>query len=303
MPRIIIDAGHTDNTDPGAVANGTTEHAEVVLVGISLVNTLKSLQEFKTYTIEMVPTNLSLIQKVAWINARNTASDYTVSLHLNSAASSSATGTETFYLGGSNDSKTRCQKLHQGVIQGMGLTDRGIKPDTDNHHGRLAIIRDVTGWSFLIELGFITNTGDLAAVRSKASNAVVAGLRNLLNLSPTPPQPPANPLNTLYELEKKIDILVSQGAFLAQQQDELTKGWKAWDLRLDAARGELLAELEKQKPLVHQDWYAYETVSMKNLALENNTLIENYSQHNAKRVDWVRKVGIVRNAIKKFLPS
>lgn len=302
MPRIIVDAGHTDQVDPGAVANNTTEHAEVVLVGIALVNTLKSLQEFKAYTIELVPTNLTLVEKVSWINARNGSGDYTVSLHLNSAATSTATGTETFYLGGNEESKAKSLTLQQGVVQYLGLADRGVKGDTENRHGRLAIIRDVKGWSFLIELGFITNTGDLNAVRSKAANAVVAGLRNMLGVSPTP-VPPVDPLATLYELEKKIDILLSQGAFLAQQQDEMVKGWKAWDLRLDAARGQLLAELEKQKSRIHPDWYAYETVSMKNLALENNTHIENYSLHNAKRVDWVRKIGIVRTAIKKFLPS
>ncbi|MES2465199.1 MAG: N-acetylmuramoyl-L-alanine amidase, partial [Armatimonadota bacterium] len=100
-----------------------------------------------------------------------------LSIHCNAGPASSR-GTETLYRD-SNDILLAA-KVQKATVQSLRLRDRGLKPETVSPHGRLAIF-DFDGQAALVELGFITNNTDRAAILSDENRklwarAVVEGL-------------------------------------------------------------------------------------------------------------------------------
>ena len=168
MQRFVFSIGHHSN-DPGAVANNTTEHNEVK----ALVN--KAVKELAAKGINtyVIPVNLTLVKKIQWVNYYFTVNDFLLSVHLNAANSSAATGISTWFYGGDNSSKKFAKVIQYQLIKDLSLKDRGVKSDTSNRHGRLGIIRDSKTKAWLVELGFISNYSDLQKVRTKGLQALV----------------------------------------------------------------------------------------------------------------------------------
>lgn len=167
MPKVVLAIGHHDN-DPGAVGNGTTEHAEVKRV------VLEAMQILKERGVDIItpPTSLSLTEKVAWINANTNADDFSIEVHLDSAGAT-ATGISTWYCAGKTKERTVAEYFANALSTRMNLRNRGAKKDTDNRHGRLAIVRDITCHGWLFEMGFLTNSGDLQKFREKGVQTLV----------------------------------------------------------------------------------------------------------------------------------
>ena len=159
MRTLFLDAGHTAGKDPGACANGTTEHAEVSAIVDTIAATLPCV---------VVPKYLLLPAKIAWINRHAKDTDVLVSVHMNSGAPT-ASGLETYFYGGSVESRTRATALQKLLVVHLELPSRGVLADTTTRHGRLGIIRDTKPWAFLVELGFMTNAADIACVRAGAA--------------------------------------------------------------------------------------------------------------------------------------
>lgn len=174
MPKLFISAGHS-NTDPGAVSNGTTEFAQVSKIAKESVKVLRD----QGVQAVLVPVGINLQERIAWVNENAIEEDSLFELHLN-AASPKAAGAEVFYYSGSEESKERSLRLLSGYIENTPLTSRGAKPDTATRFGRLGIIRDTKPWSYLLELGFITNLSDLDKVRRYGVDGVVAGAKKLI---------------------------------------------------------------------------------------------------------------------------
>ena len=156
---IYITAGHSD-TDPGAIANGTTEHTVVKDIAQRLV-------ERNSKTTTLVPIGPSLKERIAWINTHTKEDDLLISLHMNSA-NALAHGTEMYYYGGRENDKQEAQRYINIFAQKTGLWDRGAKPDFSTRHKRLGIIRDTRPRAFLIELGFISKSEELMMVQKEA---------------------------------------------------------------------------------------------------------------------------------------
>lgn len=170
---IYITAGHS-STDPGAVANGTTEHT--VVKGIA-----ERLVQRNSKTLKLVPIGPGLRERIAWINTHTHKDDLLISLHMNSA-NPLAHGAEIFYQGGSESDKQEASRYIKIYSNKTELWNRGAKTDYSTRHGRLGIIRDTKPRAFLIELGFISNMEDLVIVR----NTAVAGLEAMLQLNNEP---------------------------------------------------------------------------------------------------------------------
>src|SRR5690554_1150655 len=103
MARIFIDPGHGAH-DPGAVGANSKEKDNVLKVAKELKKELES----RGHTVKLSRSTdifLSLGQRARMAN--NWKADIFISLHNNSAASSSATGFETFIYNGSTSSKTK----------------------------------------------------------------------------------------------------------------------------------------------------------------------------------------------------
>lgn len=151
MAKIFIDAGHGGH-DPGAVGSRSREKDNVLKVA----NRLKVLLESHGHTVRMSRSTdvfLSLSERARLANVWG--ADYFVSLH-NNAATSSATGFETFIHNGPVQSKTAGfqNAIHAAIIKDIGIRDRGKK------RANFAVLRETRMPAVLIEYAFISNVSD-----------------------------------------------------------------------------------------------------------------------------------------------
>lgn len=164
MIKLAIDAGHglgnvrPGKVDPGASANGHTENT----IALSYAKTLKFYAELEGIGVFMVNTG----QDENPVGGRDEQAEragctHLLSIHLNAANSKAAKGTMTLY----RDSTDMlfAAKAQRATVQSLKLKDLGVKPESISPHGTLAVF-GFDGPACLIELGFITNSADLAAI-------------------------------------------------------------------------------------------------------------------------------------------
>lgn len=205
--KIIINAGHFDG-DPGAVT--IKEGDEAKKVRDQAVIALKAAG----FEVVPVPDDLDLKKSIAFANtvAKNLDDALCIDIHLNANSDPKARGTEAYY-GTSDTSKKIAEAMARNVSKALGLSNRGAKPDTETHVGSLGWIRQTKAWATLVEVAFITNAADMAALRTAAGyKAAGKGIADAVvelfgASSPTPE--PVKP--TLADAKKKfqegMDIL------------------------------------------------------------------------------------------------
>ncbi len=187
MYTIVVDAGHGGH-DAGAVGNGYREKDIALDVALKLGEELS-----KDYNVIMTrKTDIFKTLQERPEMGNNKYADLFVSIHLNSASSSSANGTEVYYYNkkssasyGSEVAKFennadsglamsdyvlkevnyrmnqhRSSSLATDVLNGLltnfALRDRGVKSEN------FAVLRGSNSPSILIELGFMSNYGDVS---------------------------------------------------------------------------------------------------------------------------------------------
>jgi len=128
-----------------------------------------------------VPEGLNLDERITWIN-KNLAKypeAFAMEFHMDSATPA-ATGATVFY----NDANTYTQNEGKQFLAEYtritGLKSRHVLSDTISRHGQLGFVSQVKCASLLIEMGFISNKNDLATVRQKGADAIIAGV-NAMN--------------------------------------------------------------------------------------------------------------------------
>lgn len=91
-----------------------------------------------------------------------------VSIHFNAAAPA-AYGWEIFVKAGDTRSNNMAKDILDDMCLKFGLRNRGVKPDTASHVGKLGILRGTSSFmpAMLIECGFITSRKDIAWVKDK----------------------------------------------------------------------------------------------------------------------------------------
>lgn len=153
--RVAIDAGHgQDNRrsgvfDPGAV-DGSLRESDVVLLWSKELSL--AFQRLQIPVFETRPT----ASTSAPVGGRDDKAEearctHFISIHVNDADDASANGVETLY----RDDKAFATKIHNALLAGLKLRDRGVKQRTD-----LAVL-NFEGQSALIEVGFIKNDRDV----------------------------------------------------------------------------------------------------------------------------------------------
>ncbi len=171
---IILDPGH-GGTDSGAVGNGLKEKDVVLKTGLQ-VNDLLKQTPFNVKMTRSTDTFIPLKDRSTF--AKNNGGNIFVSIHVNSA-SASASGTETYYYAAGNphvaDSKLLAAKIQARMLAAWDLNDRGVKP------GDFSVLRENNMPAALAELGFISNAGDAAKMKSDysmkiMSNAIYCGI-------------------------------------------------------------------------------------------------------------------------------
>lgn len=200
---IYLDAGH-GGKDSGASKNGIMEKDIVLKLVMKMKSLLSNYQDVKVATTRETDVFLSLDERTR--KANNLNADVLVSVHINSATSTSAKGFESFTYPNAGASTTAFQNvMHQEIIRAMGtgIEDRGKK--TANFH----MLRESKMKAILTENLFISNSGDASKLKDdsfldKVAQGHVAGLEKFLGLKriEKPPQEePKNPTGKLYRVQ------------------------------------------------------------------------------------------------------
>jgi N-acetylmuramoyl-L-alanine amidase len=184
----VIDPGHGGG-DAGAAHNGLVEK----VLTFDIAQRLRTLLVAQGWTVRMTrdtdidpvsPENLARMRTDGKPNADDRAYLQTrcdvanaggarlfISIHINSAPSTSAAGT-TFYWYKPQDAAL-AQALERSVIPLTGTQDDGTR------HENFYVVRHTTMPAVLVETAFITNPGDVALLRQPAFLQNVAqGLAN-----------------------------------------------------------------------------------------------------------------------------
>jgi N-acetylmuramoyl-L-alanine amidase len=165
---IVVDAGH-GGTDPGAIGAGTNEKTVVLSVAQKLKEKLQSAGAKVIMTRED-DTFKTLAERVEI--AKKHYAELFVSIHNNSASSSKAYGTETYYDTSTNpngyESYLLAKEIQSQIVKNADMYNRGVK---DN---RFYVIRNNDVPSVLVELGFISNSNDAKKLTSNYYQEIFA---------------------------------------------------------------------------------------------------------------------------------
>lgn len=155
---VVIDAGHGAN-DPGACYAGVQEKDITLKVAQALVSRIEQDPDIKVYATREDDTFLELTERTDFSNQINP--DLFISVHVNSAGSTAASGTETYYTAKADTrNKTFAAMVQQALVNEFGTKSRGVKTNT------FVVTKKTNSPAILIEIGFITNASDRAMMLS-----------------------------------------------------------------------------------------------------------------------------------------
>lgn len=194
LAKIFLDAGH-GGKDSGAVGNGIQEKDIVLKIAKKMEALLKNYSNADVMLSRSSDVFLSLSERTQ--KANRWGADVLLSIHINSAAATSAKGFESFRITNAGSSTTSFQNvIHQEIMRKIGsdIQDRGKK--TANFH----MLRESAMKACLTENLFISNSADAAKLKSdsfldKVAEGHVNGLEKFLGLKrlDRPPQQPSKP--------------------------------------------------------------------------------------------------------------
>ena len=181
---IVLDAGH-GGSDPGASGNGLIEKN----LTLSMLNKARALFDsdgtIKCYATRTTDTYPSFNDRT---DLGNDVGDAFISIHINAAANTSAAGTETYSLyandqGNGLTSYGLASEILKNLLSQLGTKDRKVKSEN------WIVLRQSKIPASLIEIGFITNSGDAAIMGSdagqqKVAQAIFDSVKNLFNHYP-----------------------------------------------------------------------------------------------------------------------
>jgi N-acetylmuramoyl-L-alanine amidase len=154
MKSVFLSAGHSD-VDPGAVAFGRRE-ADFAVEFRNILSFYLHRAGVPHELDGAGTQNLPLREAVVKASRHPIA----VEFHCN-AGPPTATGVETLSATGDLSLGSR---LCHAVADGLGIRNRGAKPENAGQHHRLAFVQ---AGGIIVELFFITNAHDLAAYETR----------------------------------------------------------------------------------------------------------------------------------------
>lgn len=159
---VVLDAGH-GGYDAGASNKGTKEKDLNYKIIYTLMKDYfnSNAPDTKVYWTRTTDTFISLANRAAFAN--KVGADLFISLHMNSASSSSANGTEVYYSTNNNSksfsgitSKTIATLFKNNLVNTLGMNNRGVKT------AGFYVTKHNTVPAVLIELGFLSGNSDYA---------------------------------------------------------------------------------------------------------------------------------------------
>lgn len=179
---IVLDAGHGGDA-VGALGSGLVEKELTLDITKRALELFEEDGEIKAYATRESDVNPSFDART---DLGNQVGDAFVSIHINSADSSSAAGTETFCLypndpGNGLTSYILAEKLLNNLLDELGTKDRGVKSDN------LIVLRQSEIPASLMEVAFISNPEEANRVlaseeyRQRAAQAVFDSVKELFD--------------------------------------------------------------------------------------------------------------------------
>lgn len=199
--RIWLDAGHgLSNARPNVFDTGATscygsEHEIVYRITDLVADHFWRDEQAEVEVIEVPqcstacvakhPKSSHLAYKIHHINGNlkrrpngRAFAEVVLSLHMNSADTERATGTEVLYSHNAGDERARIARaISAAVASTLGTVNRGALSDRDSARGSIAILNRTECPAYLIELGFVSNPDDVRKVRDCGLEAVLAAIR------------------------------------------------------------------------------------------------------------------------------
>ncbi|MCG1011088.1 N-acetylmuramoyl-L-alanine amidase [Tepidanaerobacter sp. GT38] len=171
---IVIDPGH-GGSDPGAIVGSVKEKDLNLDIALKLKSLLES-NGAKVFMTREDDTFVNLYARAGMANEIN--ADLFISIHHNSATSS-ATGTETLYYP-DPQKKLLAQALQKAIVSHTGFHNRGIV-----ERPGIVVTRETKMPSALVEVGFLTNSNDLALIvtdefKQKVAQGILQGIVDYL---------------------------------------------------------------------------------------------------------------------------
>ncbi|MBD2692238.1 N-acetylmuramoyl-L-alanine amidase [Anabaena catenula] len=199
MGRIFISAAHggkeAGGIDSGAIAGGTTEAKEMILLRDLIVTELRS----RTVEVLAVPDDLSAAQTITWINSRARSTDVTVEIHSDAASSPSVRGASVFYIANNNIRKQNAEMLLMGLLRRVPqLPNRGVKPDTDSGLGSLRFCRQTAIAALSLQVGFISSPDDRTLLQTRRRDFALGIVDGLIAWSRAVDPNPGSPVEPNY---------------------------------------------------------------------------------------------------------
>lgn len=176
---VVLDAGH-GGSDPGALGNGLKEKDCTLAIVNAAKNYFDRDDNIKVYYTRTTNSQSNITTGSSGLNtstslrartdfANNLEADMFISVHINSASSSSARGTEVYYSAKNNEaskSGLTSQKLanlmYQPLVQAVGSNKRGVKASN------FYVVRYTNMPSILMECAFISNRDDANILKNQA---------------------------------------------------------------------------------------------------------------------------------------
>ncbi len=183
---VVLDAGH-GGFDPGAQHKKTNEKDLTYKIIYTLMKPYFSSNapDIKVYWTRTSDVFVTLANRAAF--AKSVGADVFISLHMNSASSSSANGTEVYYSVSNNaksfgslTSKKMATLFKNRLISDLNTKNRGVKS------AGYYVLKHNTVPSILIELGFISGSSDYSKLinpsfQSKAAKSIYNGIVSLFS--------------------------------------------------------------------------------------------------------------------------
>lgn len=168
MGRIFISAGHggreSRGIDPGAVAGGTTEAREMILLRDLIVTELRA----RNMEVLSVPDDLSARGTIDWINSRSRSRDVAVEIHMDAAPNPSVRGATVFFITNNDERRKHAELLLTSLLRRVPeLPNRGVKPDSQSGLGSLAFCRQTSIASLHMQVGFLSSPDDRNLLRTR----------------------------------------------------------------------------------------------------------------------------------------
>ena len=194
---VVLDAGH-GGTDPGAIYDLTKDDTKTTYyektINYQIINRSKKYfnakdSDIKVYYSRYSDYKVSLYDRAAV--ASQVGADLFISLHMNANTNPSPNGTEIYYydknpakLASGLDSKKFASLFLDALPGKIGTNKRYI------HSKEYVVVKKNTVPAILIELGFMSNQGDLAkitsaSVQEKTAKALYDILESIFDKYPT----------------------------------------------------------------------------------------------------------------------